>query len=503
MKRFITTQLATCGLGLFFNAQAAEKPNIIYILADDLGYGDIGCYGQIKIETPNIDRLAKGGMLFSQFYAGTTVSAPSRSVLMTGLHSGHTYIRGNDEMASRGDVQNHQAMFDNPYLEGQRPLPADTYIIPKMLKDSGYTTGCVGKWGLGYPGSGSTPNKMGFDFFYGYNCQRQAHTYYPPFLYRNEEREYLNNKIIQPGTLLDEGANPYIQASFNKYNQNQYSPELMFTEIISFISRSKENPFFLFWSTTIPHVPLQAPQRWIDYYVEKFGDEAPYLGEEGYYPTRYPNATYAAMISYLDEQIGLLIQYLKENGLYENTLIIFTSDNGPTFNGRTDSNHFRSAGPFKTEKGWGKTSLHEGGIRVPFIASWPKMIEEGSYSDHISAAWDIMPTFAEIIGTVNIKTDGISILPTLTGKAQEKHDHMYWEFPQYGGQIAVRIDNWKGLKQNIMKGNDHLELYNLSTDPQELYDVSAKHPDIIARMEQIIKEEHVPSDVERFRFAFD
>ncbi|WP_286860720.1 sulfatase-like hydrolase/transferase, partial [Proteiniphilum sp. UBA5510] len=185
--------MAFCGFGIFLSAQTAEKPNIIYILADDLGYGDTGCYGQIKIETPNIDNLAKGGMLFSQFYSGTTVSAPSRSVLLTGKHTGHTYIRGNDELPERGDVQSHQAMFNNPFLEGQRPLPSDTYTIPAMLKDVGYVTGCVGKWGLGYPGSRSTPARMGFDFFYGYNCQRQAHTYYPPFLYKNENREYLNN----------------------------------------------------------------------------------------------------------------------------------------------------------------------------------------------------------------------------------------------------------------------------------------------------------------------
>lgn len=503
MKRLVTTQLAFSGLGILLSAQTSEKPNIIYILADDLGYGDVGCYGQIKIETPHIDNLANGGMLFSQFYSGTTVSAPSRSAMLSGKHTGHTYIRGNDELPSRGDVQSHQAMFDNPFLEGQRPLPSDTYTIPKMLKKAGYTTGCVGKWGLGFPGSKSTPNKMGFDFFYGYNCQRQAHTYYPPFLYKNEKREYLDNKIIQPGTLLSKGSDPLSADSYNKYVQKEYAPDLMFTELLSFIENNKKNPFFLYWATTIPHVALQAPQRWIDHYVKKFGDEKPYLGEMGYYPSRYPNATYAAMISYLDEQVGALVDYLKANELYDNTLIIFTSDNGPTFNGGTNSHYFRSAGPFKSERGWGKTSLHEGGIRVPFIASWPKVIKANSFADHISAAWDMMPTFAEITGNTIAETDGISILPTLTGKKQREHDYLYWEFPENNGQIAIRIHNWKGLIQNVKKGNQTIELFDLNSDPQELYNVADKNPDVIKRMEDIIKEAHIPSEVEKFRFPFD
>jgi arylsulfatase len=337
-------------------------------------------------------------------------------------------------MGQRGNVGSHQAMFDNPFLEGQRPMPASTVIIPQLFKQSGYRTACIGKWGLGYPDSESTPNKMGFDFFYGYNCQRQAHTYYPPFLYRNENREYLNNKnIIQPGTKLDQSADPFDENSYQKFIQDDYAPDLMFKEILSFVDENKKDPFLLMWTTPVPHVPLQAPKKWIDYYVEKFGDEQPYLGKAGYYPARYPRATYAAMISYLDEQIGLLIEYLKENDLYENTLIIFTSDNGPTFNGGSDSPWFQSAGAFKSEYGWGKASLHEGGIRVPLIASWPGKIKSGSISSHVAAAWDIMPTFAEIL-KMDTTTDGISFLPELTGEKQvETHDYLYWEFPENEG----------------------------------------------------------------------
>lgn len=297
------------------NGANKKKPNIIYILADDLGISELGCYGQQLIETPNIDRLSQEGMTFSNHYSGTAVSAPSRCVLFTGLHTGHAYIRGNDEMASRGDVWNHKAVLADSTLEGQRPVPAETVMIPAVMKQAGYTTACIGKWGLGYPGSASTPNKMGFDFFYGYNCQREAHTYYPPFLYRNEHREYLNNPLVVPHTKLDKGADPYEEKSYAKYTLNEYAPDLMYKEILNFIDLTKDNPFVLFWTTPLPHVPLQAPEKWVKHYVNKFGDEKPYTGNKDYFPCRYPRATYAAMISYWDEQIGGLINKLKELGI--------------------------------------------------------------------------------------------------------------------------------------------------------------------------------------------
>lgn len=479
---------------------AKPKPNIIYILADDLGYAELGCYGQQKIETPNIDALAAQGKRFTQHYSGTAVSAPSRCVLLTGKHTGHAYIRGNDEVASRGDVWSHEAMLKDSTLEGQRPLLAGTITIPVLLKRAGYTTACIGKWGLGYPGSEGTPNKMGFDFFYGYNCQRQSHTYYPPFLYRNERREYLSNKLVSPDTRLAKDADPLNTASYSNFTQADYSPDLMFSEITRFVDQEKDKPFFLMWTTPVPHVSLQIPanDKWLKYYVNKFGDEKPYDGKKGYLPCRYPHATYAAMISHWDEQIGQLVKQLKQLGLYENTLIVFTSDNGPTFNGGTDSPWFDSAKPFKSESGWGKASIREGGIRVPMIACWPAKIKAGTTTDHISAFWDVLPTFTQIAGIKYKNTDGISFLPTLLDKKQAQHEYLYWEYPEGGGSKAIRMGKWKGYIPNIKKGNTNMQLFDLSTDEREQKDVAAQHPDIITLMKAKMKEAHTDPEIKSF-----
>jgi arylsulfatase len=477
-----------------------NKPNIIYILADDLGYGDLGCYGQKLIETPNIDRLAANGIRFTQHYSGAPVCAPSRCVLLTGKHMGHSFIRGNDEWAKRGKVWDYRAMIADSVLEGQRPLPEIEITIAQILKTAGYVTGIVGKWGLGAPHTNSIPTKKGFDFFFGYNCQRQAHTYYPVHLYKNERRVYLDNDTIPPNTLLDKNADPLNPGSYKKYTLKEYTGDLMFKELTSFVNDHKREPFYLYWATPIPHAPIQAPQRWVDYYVKKFGDEKPYLGDKGYFPHRYPHAGYAAMISYLDEQVGLLVQQLKELGIYDNTLIIFTSDNGPTYNGGTDSPWFNSAGPFKSEMGWGKGYTHEGGFRVPMIASWPAKIKRGKVSNLISAFWDVMPTLCEITGIkIPDYADGISFLPELTGRKQKQHPYLYWEFPEYGGQQAVRMGKWKGIRKDILTGNLKLELFNLETDIQELTDLSASYPEIVRQMEQIMVKEHVPATNELFR----
>lgn len=480
--------------------QNGRSPNIIYILADDLGYGDLGCYGQKKIETPNIDKLAARGMRFTQHYSGAPVCAPSRCVLLTGKHMGHAYIRGNDEWAERGKVWDFKAMFEDSTLEGQRPLPENLVTFPQMLKTAGYTNGIVGKWGLGAPNTNSTPLHKGFDFFYGYNCQRQAHTYYPMHLYKNDRRVFLKNEMVAPGTKLDKDADPYDLKSYAKFTQKEYSCDLMSREISGFVSENRSHPFFLYWATTIPHAALQAPQRWVDYYVKKFGDEKPYLGDKGYFPHRYPHACYAAMISYLDEQVGSLVAQLKDLGIYDNTLIIFTSDNGPTYNGGTDSPWFNSAGPFKSEFGWGKGFTHEGGFRVPMIASWPGKIKEGTVSNHISAFWDVLPTICEITGIkIPADTDGISFLPELTGKKQKEHASLYWEFPETGGEQAVRMGKWKGIRSEIRKGNLKIKLYNLDADIQELQDISAQHPDIVRSMEEIMIKEHVPATQDIFK----
>ena len=255
--------------------QLPGSPNIIYILADDLGYGELGCYGQTKIETPHIDALAERGMLFTRHYSGSPVCAPSRCVLLTGRHSGHAYIRGNDEWAVRGDVWDYMAMFNDSTLEGQRPIPEESNTVGKLLQEAGYTTGAVGKWGLGAPHTHGIPTRQGFDFFYGFNCQRQAHTYYPLHLYRNQQRVYLENDTVPPRTLLKEGADPLDPGSYKEFNLKNFAPDLMFEEITGFVENNKSNPFFLYWATPIPHVPLQSTNEWIRYYVNKFGDEDP------------------------------------------------------------------------------------------------------------------------------------------------------------------------------------------------------------------------------------
>jgi arylsulfatase len=277
----------------------------------------------------------------------------------------------------------------------------------------------------------------------------------------------------------------------------------MFTKMSAFVDKNKDHPFFLYWATQIPHAALQAPQRWVDHYVQKFGDEKPYSGDKGYFPHRYPHAAYAAMISYLDEQVGSLVQQLKELGIYDNTLIVFTSDNGPTYNGGTDSPWFESAGPFRCEQGFGKGNVNEGGIRVPLIASWPAHIKAGTVSDHISAFWDLLPTFCDAGGAaVPDSIDGISFLPELLGKKQRKHEYLYWEFPESGGQLAVRLGDYKAMKKNLNKENTEFQLFDLKNDPGENIDVASQHPEIIAEINEVVKKEHQISSNPRWQIKF-
>ncbi len=494
-----------CASSCTSEKKVITKPNIIYILADDLGYGDIGAYGQTKIETPNIDALSKDGMLFTQHYSGAPVCAPSRAVLLTGKHLGHSAIRGNDEWAERGAVWDYKAVIEDSTLEGQRPFPKETVTLASLLKANGYTNGLIGKWGLGAPNSASIPTKMGFDYFFGYNCQRQAHTYNPVHLYENEKRFYLRNDTIAPGTGIKEKDDPYALATYGKYDQPDYSPTLLFDKLMSFVKSNKKDPFFLYWASPIPHAPLQAPKKWVDHYVKKFGDEEPYFfrnSENGsYFPVRYPHATYAAMVSYLDENIGKLISYLKEENLYDNTLIVFTSDNGPSSAGGGDAVWFDSGGPFDSSYGRGKGFLYEGGIRVPMLASWPSKIKAGSKSDHISAFWDIIPTISDILNIKPLKNmDGISMLNTLTGiDKQKEHEYLYWEFSEYDGQVAIRKGIWKFVWKDIRKGNKVMELYNLENDIEEQYNIANSHPELIKEFISIIKKEHSTPALEIFK----
>ncbi|GAA5221894.1 arylsulfatase [Membranihabitans marinus] len=477
-----------------------RKPNIIYILADDLGYGDIGVYGSEKIETPNIDALAQNGMIFTDHYAGAPVCAPSRCVLLTGKHMGHAVVRGNDEWRERGEVWNYEKAIYDINLEGQRPIPENTETIGRMLQRVGYKTAVIGKWGLGAPETVGVPNNQGFDFFYGYNCQRQAHNLYPKHLWRNDEKIWLDNEIVVPGHKLDPEADTLDPSSYEIYTQKDYAPKLMVDEALNFMDENRDSSFFLYFASPLPHVPLQAPQEYVDYYIEKFGDEKPYLGQNSYFPHRYPRAAYAAMVTYLDDQVGQLIQKLKDIGQYENTLVIFSSDNGPTYNGGSDSEWFNSAGPFNESRGWGKGYTHEGGIRVPMIASWPSKIQHGT-STVMSAFYDIFPTLADVAGSpISAEVDGKSLLPTFLGEnSEEIHTFLYWEFPSYTGQQAVRMGPWKGIRKNILKDSLTIELYNLDDDIREENNVAGQHPDILAQIVEIMKEEHETPVIEKFR----
>jgi arylsulfatase A-like enzyme len=498
--RKIWALLVSCSF-LFLASTNKPKPNIVFILADDLGYGEVGVYGQKLIETPNIDALAKDGKKFTQHYAGAPVCAPSRCVLLTGQHQGHAYIRGNDEWNERGDVWSLKAMEENPRLEGQRPLPDSILTIAEILQKEGYTTGLVGKWGLGAPYSEGTPNKQGFDFFYGYNCQRQAHTLYPTHLWKNEEKAPLNNKFVNTHQNLDPNLDPKDPKSYADFELNDYAPEVMHEEALKFLKEQKGNPFFLLYASPLPHVPLQAPKRWVEYYNKKLGEEEPFTGAKSnnYYPNRTPKATYAAMISYLDEQVGELVKELKANGQYENTIIMFSSDNGPSYAGGAKPDFFKSGGPFQEKYGRGKGFVYEGGIRVPMIVSWPGFVKKGSTSETISSFYDFMPTICDMIGIKSPKTDGISYLPTLLGKKQKAHDYLYWEFPETGGQQALRMGKWKAVITEMHKGNTHIQLFNLEKDLKEENDVSTENPEIVAKIAKILKENHRQAEIKRFR----
>ncbi len=452
---------------------ADRPPNIIFILADDLGYGELGSYGQELIRTPNIDRLAEQGLRFTQHYSGSPVCAPSRAVLLTGLHTGHAYIRDNDEMPERGDV------WHDLTLEGQRPLPAGTYTVGTLLKDAGYVTGAIGKWGLGGPASSGEPNRQGFDHWYGYLCQRIAHNYYPPHLWRNTDKVALDNDYFFPHQRLPEEADPYDPASYARYAGVDYSMDLMAEEALEFIRQYRDTTFFLYLPFPVPHVALQVPDESLAEYDGAF-PETPYRGERGYLPHPKPRAAYAAMITRMDREIGRIVATLDELGLTDRTVVFFSSDNGPTFNGGTDSDFFKSAGPLRGLK----TQLYEGGIRVPLIARWPGHIEPGRTTDLISAFWDFLPTLADLAGSaVPVEVDGVSLVPTLLGdpSRQVKHAYLYWEFQ---GRQAVRWGDWKAYRVSI---EDPLELYDLSSDIGETRDVSADHPDVVARVTEILE----------------
>ena len=505
MKQYFLTSLAGIVTISFAGCSAKseiknKKPNIIFILADDLGYGDLGCYGQKIIETPNIDALTNTGVRFTQYYSGSPVSAPSRCILLTGKHSGHAFIRGNGGWGERGNTRDYKLVEENPVLEGQYPIPCNTITFSKLLQAQGYKSACMGKWGLGAPFSEGAPERQGFDLFFGYNCQWQAHTYYPGHLWRNEKKVLLDNELIESGEKLEKGADPNDAGSYSRFNQKEYAPELMLDEALSFIQSNKDKPIFLYFTTIIPHVSLQAPEEWVDKYRKKIGDEKPFLGDNAYFPCQFPRATYAAMVGYLDYQVGCIVQELKNQGIYENSVIIFASDNGSVTTGGAESIFFENAKPFNENIRRLKGTVYEGGIHVPLIISWPEKIKSGVVNDHICAAWDIFPTICDISGSGHPENlDGISIMPSLLQKKEQgKHEYLYWEFPEGGGQQAVRMRNWKAVRINTRSGNLKLQLFNLENDIKEESDVADKYPEIIKQITDIMEKEHQKPELKMF-----
>jgi len=416
------------------------RPNIIFILADDLGYGDLGCYGQKTIKTPNIDKLAAEGMRFTQCYAGSTVCAPSRCCLMTGLHTGHARVRGN----------------------ARYPLLPEDVTVAELLKSAGYATGIVGKWGLGEPDTTGVPNRQGFDYWFGYLNQRNAHNYYPPYLWRNEEK--------------------YELAGNQDGKKSEYSHDLFTEEALGYIKRHNDEPFFLYLAYTIPHTNNELGRE-TGNGMEVPTDE-PYSNEN--WPQ--PQKNHAAMITRMDRDIGKLMDLLKESGIDRNTLVFFSSDNGPHREGGGNPEFFKSGGPLRGIK----RDLYEGGIRVPGIVRWPDRVKPGTVSDQVWAFWDFLPTAAEIAGVGPPEgIDGISILPALLGESPKGREYLYWEFHERGFHQAVRMGDWKGVRD----GKDRpVELYDLRVDIGEKNNVAYEHPGVMVKIESLLDSTRTDSE---------
>ncbi len=463
----ISLLLAASAVPVARAADAAVKPNIIFILADDLGYGDLGCYGQTRSKTPNLDGMAAEGMRFTNFYCGSTVCAPSRCTLMTGKHLGHATVRDN--------------MQRGPGLEGQHPMQPGTVTVAQLLKRTGYATAIVGKWGLGMPEDHSSPLDFGFDHHYGYLCQGMAHTYYPPYLWRDNRKELL------PG-------NPpyrYGQRGVIQPSGKLYSHDLMVDDSLRWVREHRQGPFFLYLAFTIPHLSLQVPEDSLTEYRGRW-PERPLTNSKHYANNNSPRAAYAAMITRMDRDVGRLMALLKQLGLDDDTLVFFASDNGAVFPyAGADPQFFHSNGNLRGYK----QDLYEGGIRTPFIARWPGRIRSGVTSPLIGAFWDVLPTLCEIAGAAVPKDiDGLSIAPTLLGRPGQKlHEYLYWEYHSGGGAQAVRFGDWKAVRNHVKRSPNSLpELYDLASDPSETTNIAARHPEVAARAARYMKAAHRP-----------
>ncbi len=476
--------------------QSGQPPNILFILCDDMGYGDLACYGQRFIDTPNIDRMAGEGMRFIQAYAGSPVSAPSRASIMTGQHTGHTHVRGNKEYWSYDKTVKYGSNTDFAVV-GQEPYDTAHTILPEMLKDQGYRTALFGKWAGGYEGSPSTPDKRGIDEFYGYICQFQAHLYYPNFLNRFSSaqgdtgvvREVMQKNIAYP------------MFGHNYFKRSQYSARIIHDKALEWIGRQdSRHPFAAFLTYTLPHAELAQPDdSLLEAYRRRFFTDKTWGGQQAsrYNAVEHTHAQFAAMITRLDQYVGEVMDQLKQKGLDKNTLVIFTSDNGPHEEGGADPSFFGRDGKLRGLK----RQCYEGGIRIPFIAWWPGHIKAGTVCDLPMAFYDLVPTFCDLAKIRNFRKrytnralpgdgyDGLSIAPTLLGDttAQQKHDHLYWEFHETD-QIAVRRGDWKLV---VVKGKPHL--YNLAADIHEDHDMAEREPAIVKQLVDIIRQEHTDS----------
>ncbi len=466
-----------------FAANAPQRPpNIIFLLADDLGYGDIGAFGQKKIRTPNLDRMAAEGMRFTQHYSGNAVCAPSRCVLLTGKHPGHAFIRDNRELKP----------------EGQWPLPQSTVTLPGLLRSLGYATGAFGKWGLGGPGSTGDPLRQGFDRFFGYNCQRIAHNFYPPHLWDNDRRVLLDNPDFAAHQRFPTNADPANPAAYAAFLGRDYAPDRIAEQARQFIRSNRDRPFFLHFPTTVPHLALQIPEDSLAEYLGQF-PETPYLGNASYLPHQHPRAAYAAMITRLDREIGSLMNLVQELGLDASTIFVFTSDNGPLYDrlGGTDTDFFDSAAGLRGRKG----SLYEGGFRVPCIVRWKGHIAPGTTSDRVTGFEDWLPTlldFAAPDRPTPAGLDGLSFARTLLGKRQPPRPFLYREFPAYGGWQIVRVGEWKLVRRQLNPPKTKplppvTELYNLRKDPTESHDLAAREPRRVRRLLKLLEGQHAAS----------
>ena len=468
-----------------FSISQARQPNVIFILADDLGYKELGSYGQEKIKTPHLDKIAKEGMRFTRNYSGNAVCAPSRCVLMTGKHPGHAFIRNNGEIKP----------------EGQRPIPLNELTMAEVCKKEGYATGAFGKWGLGSPVTEGDPMNQGFDRFYGYNCQRHAHSYYPDYLWSDRERVPLKNNPPVPGhASLAKGADPQDSKSYEIFKGKDFSSDRINEQALKFIKDNKDKPFFLYYPTLIPHVALHVPDDELKPYLKLKWNDPPFTRSQGYGYTPHftSRAAYAAMITRMDRYVGNLVNLIKQLGLSEDTIIIFTSDNGTThLKLEVDYDFFDSVGNLRGLKG----SLYEGGIRVPLLVKWPGKIKAGSVSNKMIGFEDWLVTLHNIIDAkspLTAKHDGHDQVAHLLGKCHLRRPPLYREFSGYGGQQAVWMGKWKGIRQKMLrKGKNHdplkIELYDLSKDESESQDLATKHPDVVNQIKDIMEKEHIPS----------